>query len=436
MMSLVDILGGVNAGLVFFFGAALSVAIAGGCKSGRECVLLFALCPVFLAVQTASWLVWGLDATKRLYPLMVHLPLLLLLIFGLKKPVDISLVSVCAAYLCCQLPRCTGIVTAAATGSALVGQIVYSVTIAPIFVFLLRYFVPSARDTITESRKSLLLFSCLPVLYYIYDYTVATRINLLYAEILSPNITYSTGQVVAETLPTVVGLLYMAYTTAYRQQLQQHSQTQMQSSLLSTQLKQAEKELAALRRSESQSALYRHDMRHHLTVLNAFLAEGKVQQAQEYISEVQSGIESVTPKRFCDNELVNLLCSAFSDRAERLDVRLTVKAELPPMLSISDIELCALLSNGLENALAAAGALDENRRWISCFCGIRASKLLIEIKNPCVGTIPMRDGLPVSQREGHGYGCRSIQTITQTCHGLCEFTAEDGIFTLRAAMPV
>ena len=48
----------------------------------------------------------------------------------------------------------------------------------------------------------------------------------------------------------------------------------------------------------------------------------------------------------------------------------------------------------------------------------------------------MRDGLPVSEREGYGYGCRSIQTIAHTCHGLCEFTAEDGytyilFFSLR-----
>ena len=65
-MSFLDILGGVNCGLVFFFGAALSVSIAGGCKSRREWNLLFALCPVFLALQTGSWLMIGLDATKQL----------------------------------------------------------------------------------------------------------------------------------------------------------------------------------------------------------------------------------------------------------------------------------------------------------------------------------------------------------------------------------
>ena len=435
-MSVVDILGGINCGLVFFFGAALSVSITGGCRTKREWALLSALCPVFLVLQTFSWLAWGLDSTKQLYPLLVHLPLLAVLLFVLKRPLGISLVSICAAYLCCQLPRCVAVATAAVTGSPLLGQIVYTAIIAPIFLFLLRYFVPSARDTMAESTKAMLLFGSLPIIYYFYDYTIATHISLPYSEILSYDLTYSDRVMVSEMLPTVVGLLYMVYTTAYRQQLQKSEQTRMQSSMLSAQLKQAEAELGALRRSESLSVIYRHDMRHHLTALNAFLAEGRLQQAREYISEVQSGIEAVTPKRFCENELVNLLCSSFSDRAERQGIRLAVKADLPDTLTIPDIELCALLSNGLENALEAAGALEENRRWVELYCGIRAGKLLIGIKNPCAAAVPFRDGLPASGREGHGYGCRSIRTIAQARHGLCEFKAEDGIFTLRAAVPL
>ena len=165
-MSLTDILGGVNYGLAFFFGVALSVSIAGGCKSQRDWALLFALCPVFLALQTVSWLVWGLDATKRIYPLLVHLPLLLILTLGMKKPAGISVVSICAAYLCCQLPRCGDIAVAAATGSELAGEIVYTVIIAPIFFFLQRYFVSSARSAMVGSRRSLFLFGGLPVIFW------------------------------------------------------------------------------------------------------------------------------------------------------------------------------------------------------------------------------------------------------------------------------
>ena len=435
-MSFVDILGGVNCGLVFFFGAALSVSIAGGCNSRREWALLFALCPVFLAFQTIFWLVWGLDATKQVYPLLVHLPLLLILVFGLKKPAGISLASVCTAYLCCQLPRCAGVVTVAATGSALAGQLVYSAAIVPIFLFLLRYFVPSAQDAMTESRKALLLFSGLPVIYYVYDYTVAARINLPYADILSPNAIFSAGGVVAETLPTVVGLLYMAYTTAYRQQLQRQTQTELRSSMMAVQLKQAEAEMASLRQADAQSTIYRHDMRHHLAAIDGFLAAGKPEQAREYIQSVQSDIKSVTPQRFCENELVNLICSSFADRGKRAGVSLKVKAGLPDLPAISDAELCALFSNALENAVTAAGMMEEDERWVSCTCSVRAGKLLIEVRNPCKGSVVMRDGLPVSDREEHGYGCRSIQTITEQNHGLCEFKAERGIFTLRIVLPV
>lgn len=425
-MSLTYILGGVNYGLVFFFGASLSVSIAGGCKTRREWVLLAALCPVFLTFQTISWLILGLDTTKQLYPLLIHLPLLLALIFGLKRPASISLISICAAYLCCQLPRCCDITVTAITGSALAGQIAYIILIAPIFLFLQRYFVPSARETMVQSPKSLLLFGGLPMIYYVFDYTTA-----IYSDLL-----YSGSPVVAEMIPTAVGLLYMVYTTAYRHQLQLQTQAELLNSLMAGQLKQAGTEIASLRQAEAQAATYRHDMRHHLTAINAFLAADRPRQAEEYIRQVQSDIEAITPKRFCDNELVNLLCSSFSAKAEHMGVRLSLTAALPGALSISDTELCALLSNGLENALNAVGALKENRRWVEFYCGVRLDKLLIEIKNPYAGRITFRNDLPSSDRPNHGRGCRSIQTISQTYRGLCEFRAEDGIFTLRVALPM
>ncbi len=435
-MTPVDILGGVNCGLVFFFGASLSVFFAGGCKAKRDWAVLFTLCPVFLALQTVSWLAWGLGLTKQLYPLCIHLALLSVLTLGLKKPWGISVVSICAAYLCCQLPRCGAVIVAAVTGSGLVGQLVYTVIITPIFLFLLRYFVPPARDTMAESPRSLLLFGCLPVMYYFYDYTVALRSNLLYSELLVSDLSYSGSQMVAEILPTVVGLLYMVYTTAYRHQLRQRTQAELHSSLMAGQLKQAETELTSLRQAEAQAATYQHDMRHHLTAINAFLDAGKPRQAEEYIKQVQADIEAITPKRFCENELVNLLCSSFSAKAERMGVRLTLETTLPGSLTISDTELCALLSNGLENALNAVEPLNENCRWVEFYCGVRLDKLLIEIKNPYAGPLAFHDGLPVTTQPNHGHGCRSIQAIAQTRRGLCEFKGENGIFTLRVALPM
>ena len=95
-----------------------------------------------------------------------------------------------------------------------------------------------------------------------------------------------------------------------------------------------------------------------------------------------------------------------------------------------------MLSNGLENALQAVESLGGPLKWINLYCDVRWNKLLIEIRNPYAGEIPLRDGLPVSNRENHGYGCHSIRTITERHRSLCSFEPENGVFTLRVMLPM
>lgn len=52
------------------------------------------------------------------------------------------------------------------------------------------------------------------------------------------------------------------------------------------------------------------------------------------------------------------------------------------------------------------------------------------------GEVVMCEGLPVSDRAGHGYGCRSMQAIAARRGGLFELQAENGVFLLRLALPL
>lgn len=156
-----------------------------------------------------------------------------------------------------------------------------------------------------------------------------------------------------------------------------------------------------------------------------------------YSDALYSGIQALN--EFLPTVLVTfyvLFLPAFHLQSQRQGAVLTVDASLPNDVAISDTELCSLLSNGLENALHAVADLPADRKQISLYCGVRQNKLLIEIRNPCAGPIAMRDGLPVSDREGHGYGCRSIQAIAQRNGGLCVFSARQGQFLLQIMLPV
>lgn len=424
-MGFLKCIGIFNYGLVLIYGLFLSVKIAGGYESHRQKALIFAMCPVFLLIQTPCWLLLGVDTAKQLYPFIVHLPLTLILIFCLKKPAGVAIVSVCTAYLCCQIPRCFNIVIAGITNSVLTGEIVYTLVIAPIYIFLRRYFVRSANEAITCSRQSFILFGSLPLAYYAFDYA-----TIIYSDIL-----YSGGAII-EILPTIIIVFYVVFMTAYRNQEQKRHQAELQNSRFQSQLKQAEAEMTALRLSEKQSAVYQHDIRHHLNMIGNLLANNKITQAEEYINKVQSDIEAITLKRFCENETVNLLCSYFLNNADKIGARLIFDIDLPKTLSISAPELCSVMSNAIENALNAVKMLEDERRWVRIYCQVRLGKLLIEVKNPYNGAIEMKDGLPVSKSDGHGFGAVSIRAIAERRGGICTFAAKNGIFQLRFMMPI
>lgn len=272
-----------------------------------------------------------------------------------------------------------------------------------------------------------LLFSLVPSAYYIY---VLASINLD----LSP-LSSAAGNVVRFVPTLLIFLFYFLMPYVYKSLSEKHetksAQTALQQKLAST-----EAQMALLNETNTQMAVYRHDMRHQLIVLDGLLANGKTEQAQNFVKTVMADLDSFTPKRFCENETINLLCSSYANKARRLDVALTINALLPAELPLSDTELCSVVSNGLENALRAASQPEVPDKWVEFYCELKQNKLLIQIKNPYIGQITMHDGLPVSTQEGHGYGCHSIQTITQRNGGLCSFKAENALFTLRLVLPL
>ena len=317
--------------LVLIYGLALSADLStGGYVSRQQKYLLTLLCLLFLLMQGLGLVLLGERAVKQLYPLVTHVPLVLILILFMKKSVGVAIVSTCTAYLCCQPPRWGRIAVEALTQSTLAAELVYILLMPVMYYLLRRFFVAAAYNTMTSSTAALLLFGSLPVTYYIFDYATTIYSDALYSGIQALN----------EFLPTVLVTFYVLFLPAF------HLQSQRQGAVL------------------------------------------------------------------------------------------TVDASLPNDVAISDTELCSLLSNGLENALHAVADLPADRKQISLYCGVRQNKLLIEICNPCAGPIAMRDGLPVSDREGHGYGCRSIQAIAQRNGGLCVFSAQQGQFLLQIILPV
>lgn len=186
----------------------------------------------------------------------------------------------------------------------------------------------------------------------------------------------------------------------------------------------------------SAPSTYRHDLRHHMQFLAGCIENGRTEQALGYIRSVCSEIEAGKVTVYCENEAANLIFSAFADRAAKDGVQFTVQAGISQALPVSESDLCVLLSNALENALHAAVRCREAGQgaFIETTGHEKGHKLFLQITNSCLPDVQFREGVPVTDRTGHGLGVRSICAISERYGGLTSFAAKDGQFTLRVML--
>ncbi|MEG2929804.1 MAG: GHKL domain-containing protein [Oscillospiraceae bacterium] len=417
----------INYGLVLLFGVFLSVLFSGRSQSNKDRwnILLFSV--FMLCLQTTCSALVGLKLTTKLYPLITHLPLILFLIFVLKKPAGISIVSVLTAYFCCQIPRWAGVLAQQIFHTRNAYLIAYSITIIGLFFLIERFFAKPAYQAMTYSWHSQFLFGCLPLVYYVFDYATTVYTSILYTGI----------KMMSEFLPTVMVVFYVWFIIAYHKEVQQKTQIQLEKNMLSMQMETAKLQLKVLRGSQEQAIIYRHDMRHHFSMLDSFAQQGDITKIKEYLANAQHELTAITPTSFCKNETVNLILSSFKDRAEKKKITLVIKADLPNELNISDTELCSVLSNGLENAIRAVNKIEDTMlRKVFVDCRVNKNMLLIEIENGYSGDVQINDETPTTTEVGHGYGCKSMRSIAQKRKGYCDFKANNGLFTLRVALPL
>lgn len=184
---------------------------------------------------------------------------------------------------------------------------------------------------------------------------------------------------------------------------------------------------------QENAAAYRHDLRHHLALLQSMAADERLEDIKDYLLTAQSDIDNITPLHFCNNETVNLILSAFASKAKKAGIQLVVEARLPDSLPFSDTELCSLLSNALENAIQACERIEyRNQRLIKLRLFSKNNKLCLDIRNRYEAEPVFSQGLPLSKLQGHGYGTKSMAHIVEKHGGVFQFSTKDGWFIFQA----
>lgn len=415
----------LNDAAVSVFGGLLSASFCGALGNRRNRRIFWLGIALILASQGAVYLIGDTDFNRKIYPLAVHLPLLALLRILTGKWLWPA-ISILSAYLFCQIRRWLALLTAAALLRVeMIQQLAELAFTVPLLLILLRFAAPAVRQLMGYPVKNQCQFGLIPALYYAFDY-----LSRIYTDLLS-----SGSPVVVEFMPTVCCGAYLVFLLYNSEEERKRSLLRQTQDNLNLQVSQAAREISALRESQTLTVQHRHDLRHHLQYLLSCIENKQTERAKDYISGICAELESRQVRRYCENEAVNLILSAFAKRTEETGVEMDVRGALPAVIPVSDNDLCVILSNALENALHAC--LPFATAGTACAISVEFrfhshnGRFFLQIINPCQAEVRFEKGLPVSDRPGHGIGVQSIRAVVERYGGGCTFFMENGQFILR-----
>lgn len=191
-----------------------------------------------------------------------------------------------------------------------------------------------------------------------------------------------------------------------------------------------------LRKIES-GRIYRHDMRHHLLVLEGLAKQEDVSKILEYVNKLNGGLSESGQEIFCKNSAINAILSTCIQRAKNAGCKVTTKIAVPEEIPFEEMDVCMVLANAIENAVNACRKMPEDSRYIDISAGFPdARKLILAVRNPC--SVPVAfdsSGLPVTDgRDGHGVGLRSVRAVTEKYNGLLHCECVDSEFRFHAVL--
>ncbi len=174
----------------------------------------------------------------------------------------------------------------------------------------------------------------------------------------------------------------------------------------------------------------RHDIKNQLCTVQAYLSEGKTEEAKAYVETLT---EEYLPHMLgyvsTDNDAFNAIVNTKAAQCSDKHIAFQVNVRRETSISLAPTDTAALLGNLLDNAIEAASETEHPQIILDVHND--GEYLTFEISNTIKESVLDSNGsleTTKSDKDLHGIGTKSVREIVERYNGMLKYYERDGMF--------
>ena len=274
------------------------------------------------------------------------------------------------------------------------------------------------------------------------------RIIMITVEDNVPKMLYDRYPVLIVVLPAILllSLLSILYSVKLFQDMICWNREKSGRIVLEKQISSLQEHMDEMERIYSGIRGMKHDMKNTISVIQRLSAGEGNGELEEYLSELNRGLEKLEVRFKTGNTVVDTLLNMKYHEAVRDVPDLKMDADklmLPQGLEIHSYDIGVILGNAVDNAMEACRKLKAKEPEADAFirlCSLQKGNLLIlKVENSFDGRLVRRrqEEFPITDKadkSSHGIGLANIKSTAEKYHGTMDFKVKDRVFILSVMM--
>ncbi len=194
-------------------------------------------------------------------------------------------------------------------------------------------------------------------------------------------------------------------------------------------------QLRILQSTDEATRILRHDMKHHIMMLNEYIDSDNIEKIKPYLSSMVNSVEKAYAFADTGDSTVDSILNYYAGRMESVGGHIDMDISLYENISADTYDINVILSNLLSNALEAVEKTETPQIYL--FMKYNRGILNIEISNPFIGSTVKKNNMFMSTKADsseHGIGLISVNHIVEKYHGFMCISDENNSFKVSIVL--